>query len=657
MYAIDLHENSIRKIRCSKELKEKDGGSLVVHNGKAVLFGGSTRGIFSNEVWVMELGGFTWKKIEVRGCSPDPREMHSSHVIKDKMVVLGGTDRNSIFSDVFLLDLNKFQWKRKEILGDKFDPRYAMSSAVCENKIYVFGGMVLHNNKQEYSNDLFSIAISYKQVICEKFEIEGPQPAARSFSSLSTLNKTYLILFGGEHCNKPMNDLHLYDFSLNKWSEIFPINEISSRMGHTACCFNNTLIIFGGLSECQVVLSDISILSFLETTRYERIEKSINANIKPVSILKSSGNPTIIPQIPEHLTENLQSFLKLYSEIPYPTDWIINIPYSLHAAMAISEFEDPFSALLRIIELTPSNTVQCEMCGIVKYNGDILTKLFPSPVPVDFSMLSKNPKDKEFHIRQKLLKSWECSQLTPASVVKITFQAYLSPLNVYGMLSNLSHNSLLPAFFKISDRVLITCRNQDYFTIALAKYSSQDGIRLFFVVFDSSGGLAYPRNEQMHAVISNIYAQTHLSSIDAIDNANRVNIYLYAKELQEVSMDIFDKFGNSFRGLAENTVGKELVINGMRVITKKNISDFFEVNGKVKIYLVDSLDFWIIMYVCDRLVYWEYKDRQDMRRIECFTLEINDSHMISEHTGLLKSTDETREIIHRYRTQIREGMS
>jgi len=57
-------------------------------------------------------------------------------------------------------------------------------------------------------------------------------------------NKLYI--FGGWDGSKRLNDLHCYDVTTNRWSELKPIQSPSARAGMCMTTIDNKIYLFGG---------------------------------------------------------------------------------------------------------------------------------------------------------------------------------------------------------------------------------------------------------------------------------------------------------------------------------------------------------------------------------------------------------------------------
>ena len=161
--------------------------------------------------------------------------------------------------------------------------------SVAEQGFYMFGGI---NEEGHHIDDLFWIAPDIKgnskvidkthgefkmkfnsrpevKLIARRVRPEGRGPIARAQHS-ATFFRNQLVIFGGRNDavfpsikNVALNDLHIYDVALNRWSALALYGDIlGSRWGHRLVSNQNKIVLFGGMnltSYCESVVYDIHI--------------------------------------------------------------------------------------------------------------------------------------------------------------------------------------------------------------------------------------------------------------------------------------------------------------------------------------------------------------------------------------------------------------
>ena len=161
--------------------------------------------------------------------------------------------------------------------------------SVAEQGFFMFGGI---NEEGHHIDDLFWITPDIKgnsklidkthgefkskfnsrpevKLIARRVRPEGRGPIARAQHS-ATFFKNQLVIFGGRNDavfpsikNVALNDLHIYDVALNRWSALALYGDIlGSRWGHRLVANQDKIMLFGGMnltSYCESVLYDIHI--------------------------------------------------------------------------------------------------------------------------------------------------------------------------------------------------------------------------------------------------------------------------------------------------------------------------------------------------------------------------------------------------------------
>ncbi|KAF2068693.1 hypothetical protein CYY_009983, partial [Polysphondylium violaceum] len=121
-------------------------------------------------------------------------------------------------------------------------PSHSYNTVVCsDDGLYYFGGN-LHDGS--FTNDLYFFHFSMKQWNQVTF---GNGPAMRTQHS-SILWNNSMYIFGGRNASGPKNDLYVYSFETQLWSEV-PTEgaKPTARFGHSAIVDDNHMIVFGGI--------------------------------------------------------------------------------------------------------------------------------------------------------------------------------------------------------------------------------------------------------------------------------------------------------------------------------------------------------------------------------------------------------------------------
>ncbi|KEY68688.1 hypothetical protein S7711_00562 [Stachybotrys chartarum IBT 7711] len=176
------------------------GHSLNILGSKIFIFGGQVEGFFMNDLsafdlnqlqmpnnrWEILLHGDTSPKV------PAARTNHSMITHEDKMYLFGGTNGFQWFNDVWCYDPAVNKWSQLDCRGYIPCPREGHAASLVGDVMYVFGG------RTEEGTDLGDLA-AFKITSHRwyTFQNMGPSPSPRSGHSMTTVGKSIVVL-GGE---------------------------------------------------------------------------------------------------------------------------------------------------------------------------------------------------------------------------------------------------------------------------------------------------------------------------------------------------------------------------------------------------------------------------------------------------------------------------
>ena len=146
-----------------KTIPPRTGHSMTLVGDKLVVFGGFSKGTFSNTVYtydilenswrnneqhesdneILEEGGGTAVQTEVGTASaPEPRINHSQVTVGTSIVIYGGVDKNgNCYDDIWKFDLISNSWKKILVNGEIPKARQGHTAIVVDdNQILFFGG-------------------------------------------------------------------------------------------------------------------------------------------------------------------------------------------------------------------------------------------------------------------------------------------------------------------------------------------------------------------------------------------------------------------------------------------------------------------------------------------------------------------------------------
>jgi N-acetylneuraminic acid mutarotase len=134
-----------------------------------VLFGGFSKGLYKNSIYVFSLEKNQWSKVECETPNPQGRINHTATLIQDDLVIYAGKNENYNFNDMWKFNLLTKKWsevKYKNSSQDEMPEARSGQSFIYHgktNSAYIFGGKTA-NLKEK--NDLWKFDFN-----TEKFSI------------------------------------------------------------------------------------------------------------------------------------------------------------------------------------------------------------------------------------------------------------------------------------------------------------------------------------------------------------------------------------------------------------------------------------------------------------------------------------------------------
>ncbi|KAL9224115.1 hypothetical protein vseg_000184 [Gypsophila vaccaria] len=192
-----------------------------------------------------------WRKVTVGGSVEPSRCNFSACAVGNRVVLFGGEGVNmQPMNDTFVLDLNSSnpEWRHIKV-GSPPPGRWGHTlSCMNGSNLVVFGGC----GTQGLLNDVFILDLDAKQPSWREISGLAP-PLPRSWHSSCTLDGTKLIVSGGcADSGVLLSDTFLLDISKDKpiWQEIPVAWAPPSRLGHTLSVYGGRkILMFGGLAK------------------------------------------------------------------------------------------------------------------------------------------------------------------------------------------------------------------------------------------------------------------------------------------------------------------------------------------------------------------------------------------------------------------------
>ncbi|XP_076923137.1 adagio protein 1-like [Bidens hawaiensis] len=229
-----------------------------------------------------------WRKVTVGGAVEPSRCNFSACAVGNRVVLFGGEGVNmQPMNDTFVLDLNssKPEWQHVKV-GSPPPGRWGHTlSCVNGSNLVVFGGC----GTQGLLNDVFLLDLDAKHPTWREISGLAP-PLPRSWHSSCTLDGTKLIVSGGcADSGVLLSDTFLLDLSMEKpiWREIPVTWTPPSRLGHTLSVYGGRkILMFGGLAKSGPLRFRSSDVFTMDLSEDEPCWRSVTGSGMP-----GAGNP------------------------------------------------------------------------------------------------------------------------------------------------------------------------------------------------------------------------------------------------------------------------------------------------------------------------------------------------------------------------------
>nr|AML78174.1 putative LOV domain-containing protein [Halocarpus bidwillii] len=192
-----------------------------------------------------------WRKLTVGGAVEPSRCNFSACAVGNRLVLFGGEGVNmQPMNDTFVLDLSAANPEWRHVKVSSPPPGRWGHTLSCLNGswLVVFGGC----GRQGLLNDVFILDLDAQQPTWREVAGSAP-PLPRSWHSSCTLDGTKLIVSGGcADSGLLLSDTFLLDLTMEKpmWREIPVSWTPPSRLGHTLTVYGGQkILMFGGLAK------------------------------------------------------------------------------------------------------------------------------------------------------------------------------------------------------------------------------------------------------------------------------------------------------------------------------------------------------------------------------------------------------------------------
>lgn len=197
------------------------------------------------------LEAVAWRKLTVGGAVEPSRCNFSACAVGNRVVLFGGEGVNmQPMNDTFVLDLNASNPEWRHINVSAAPPGRWGHTLSCLNGswLVVFGGC----GRQGLLNDVFMLDLDAKQPTWREIPGVAP-PVPRSWHSSCTLDGTKLVVSGGcADSGVLLSDTYLLDVTMDRpvWREVPASWKPPSRLGHSMSVYGGRkILMFGGLAK------------------------------------------------------------------------------------------------------------------------------------------------------------------------------------------------------------------------------------------------------------------------------------------------------------------------------------------------------------------------------------------------------------------------
>ncbi|KAH7671732.1 clock-associated PAS protein ZTL protein [Dioscorea alata] len=183
-----------------------------------------------------------------------------------------------------LTTLEAVAWRKLTVGGAVEPSRCNFSACAVGNRVVLFGGEGVN---MQPMNDTFVLDLNASKPEWRHVKVSSPPPG-RWGHTLSCLNGSWLVVFGGCGRQGLLNDVFILDLDAQHpaWREISGLAPPLPRSWHSSCTLDGTkLVVSGGCADSGVLLSDTFLL---DLTMEKPVWREIPVSWKPPSRLGHS---------------------------------------------------------------------------------------------------------------------------------------------------------------------------------------------------------------------------------------------------------------------------------------------------------------------------------------------------------------------------------
>ena len=214
---------------------------------RVIVFGGRSSSTYLNDLWAFDLTTNSWVEIVAQGTPPTPRRGHNAiyDPMGKRMVSWAGQGdgSGSFFDDIWALDLDSHQWQNISPVASP-PGRYGAASIFdpVGNRLVGFGGF---SNQGRFEDvQAFDLQAQTWQDLAPE---AGPVRRCLLTAAFDPATRRMIIFGGQSSVQSRHNDLWIFDFATNSWTEAPADTPPSGRFFTTSFVDKDgSFVVFGG---------------------------------------------------------------------------------------------------------------------------------------------------------------------------------------------------------------------------------------------------------------------------------------------------------------------------------------------------------------------------------------------------------------------------
>ncbi|PCJ18952.1 MAG: hypothetical protein COB02_09470 [Candidatus Cloacimonadota bacterium] len=210
--------------------------SMANNNKDVYLFGGENQSGLSNKSYKYEIDSDSFKSLKQLKVA---RKNHTSTFYNSNIYLYGGETSSSISSGIEIYNIKQDSWVKR---SSKIKSRTNHSANLYNGRIYFIGGKVSVGVSLVPTSSMLIYFISANKWV------EAPSLDFSIYNHSSVINDNKIYVYGGLDKNNQTNNLlRIYDLEKNIWSNSLNL-AFNGRHKHTSFIDNSKIISVGGIS-------------------------------------------------------------------------------------------------------------------------------------------------------------------------------------------------------------------------------------------------------------------------------------------------------------------------------------------------------------------------------------------------------------------------